>query len=75
MLASTCPMQAPMHTVPTTSQRYEARRAMAGNGGGSRPLHTAARNAPIERGPGEAALAEGVRSSVTPESFHPTLPR
>ncbi len=52
MLASTWPMKAPMHAVPMTNQRYDARRATASRGGGSRPLSTASRSAAIEPGPG-----------------------
>ena len=53
MLASTWLMKAPMHTVPTTNQRYDGSRATARSGGGSRPLSTASRNAASEAGPGD----------------------
>src|SRR5260370_16520951 len=68
MLASTWPMKSPMHTVPTTNQRYEASRAMARRGGGSRPLSTASRSAAIEAGPGDESVtsAFGSRSASLP---------
>src|SRR3979490_3000728 len=64
MLASIWPMKAPTHTVPTTNQRYEASRAMARRGGGSRPLSTASRSAAIEAGPGDESVTSGFGSRV-----------
>src|SRR5260370_33556554 len=52
-------MKAPMHTAPTTNQRYDASRAMARSGGGSRPLSTASRSAAIEAGPGDESVTSG----------------
>ena len=56
MLASTCPMTAPMQTVPTTNQRYDFKRATDLSGGGSCPSRAAARSAPREKGPEDASV-------------------
>ena len=70
MLASTWPMKAPMHTVPTTNQRYEGSRATARSGGGSRPLSTASRSAASEAGPGEESVTSGLGlGSATSPAF------
>jgi hypothetical protein len=71
MLESSWPMKAPMHTVPTTSQRYDARPAMLGAGGGSRALKKASRIAAADPGTEIGEFMDGVDSMCSPPEHSP----